>query len=96
MKLIHMLAMATTFLVSGSTIAGASATCSAAGFDYRQYEVFVDGPTGYTFIKTPCGWHFVRQIEADRIAAAIEITNSTPHARADSDLMVTLLQSRMM
>jgi hypothetical protein len=96
MNPISVLTMAATLLLSGSAMAAEPAKCSAPDFDYRQYEVFVDAPTGYAFIKTPCGWHFVRKIEADRIATAIEVTKNTPHARPDSQLMVTLLQPSAM
>lgn len=33
----------------------------------EDFSVFVDIPTGFAFVKTPSGWHFVRQIEAGRL-----------------------------
>ncbi len=33
----------------------------------EDFSVFVDIPTGFAFVKTPAGWHFVRQIEASRL-----------------------------
>jgi hypothetical protein len=95
MKSIHMLTIAATLLFSGSTLAAEPATCSAANFDYRQYEIFIDAPTGYAYIKTPCGWHFVRQIEADKVAKAIEVAARSTFSPTDGDLRVSLLQSRM-
>lgn len=34
----------------------------------EDFGVFVDLPTGFAYVKTPSGWHFVRQIEASRLS----------------------------
>ncbi|WP_428420152.1 hypothetical protein [Methylibium sp.] len=34
----------------------------------EDFGVFVDLPTGFAFVKTPAGWHFVRRIEASRLS----------------------------
>lgn len=34
----------------------------------EDFGVFVDLPTGFAYVKTPAGWHFVRRIEASRLS----------------------------
>ena len=34
----------------------------------RDFAVYVDRETRFAFIKTPHGWTFVRQIDADKLA----------------------------
>lgn len=33
----------------------------------RDLDVFVDLPTGFTFVKMPAGWKFVGKLEADQM-----------------------------
>jgi hypothetical protein len=33
----------------------------------KDLDVFVDVPTGFTFIKMPSGWKFVGKLEADQM-----------------------------
>jgi hypothetical protein len=47
-------------------LGAAKAPQQAAGADdpapAATYDVFIDGVTGYAFVKTPFGWKFVRRI----------------------------------
>jgi hypothetical protein len=86
----HIFPVLVALLFSARALAADAPDCSNEAYDHRQYEVFIDAPTGYAFIKTPCGWHFVRQIEADKVAAAIRIARRTPLTPTHLDPVVGL------
>jgi hypothetical protein len=95
MKPIQLIAIAAGLLLARSGIAADAAVCSTEGYDHRQYAVFIDEPTGYAFIKTPCGWHFVRQIERDKVAASIQIAQRTPLTPTPVDPLVSLARPKL-
>ena len=33
----------------------------------KEFDVFVDLPTGFAFVKTPKGWTFVRKLETEQL-----------------------------
>jgi hypothetical protein len=40
---------------------------TAAPVQVKDLDVFVDLPTGFTFIKMPAGWKFVGKLESDQL-----------------------------
>jgi hypothetical protein len=91
MKTHRLLVFATAALLGGTCAAADAASCSGADYEPSRYQVYIDPPTGYAFIKTPCGWHFVREIESAKVAEAISISGSKPPTVADTPNYVATL-----
>lgn len=51
----------------GGTGSTPAATLAGATVSVGEFDVFVDLPTGFSFVKTPTGWTFVRKIEANQL-----------------------------
>ena len=47
----------------------ATACAHAAPIDVRDFDVFVDPPTAFVFVKLPQGWKFVGKLDAKALAA---------------------------
>jgi hypothetical protein len=45
------------------TLAAASAAQAQSFVQTREWDVYVDLPTRFAYVKTPTGWTFVRQLD---------------------------------
>jgi hypothetical protein len=69
-------AFAALFQTAGA--ADASVTCPADNYSPSKYRIYVDPASGDAYVQTPCGWRFVRTIEAPRIPEAIRMSKLQP------------------
>jgi hypothetical protein len=59
-------ALAAALLVASPLVAHAQTAAPAASHDSAPvYAVFVDQPTGYTFVKLPAGWKFAGAVSKE-------------------------------
>jgi hypothetical protein len=58
-------AIVAAFTVFGAECARAQTTEPAAVV--KDYEVFVDLPSAFAFIKLPTGWKFIGKLDADQL-----------------------------
>jgi hypothetical protein len=78
MNAIQIVAFATISAFAQVAFADAATGCPTEGYGPLQYEIYVDPPSGDAFIRTPCGWRFIRTIEPERIAEAIRKARVKP------------------
>jgi hypothetical protein len=48
-------------------LVGAPALAQSAAPQVKDFDLFVDMPTGFAFIKMPAGWKFVGKLEGDQL-----------------------------
>ena len=57
------------FALAALTLAFAAPAANAQSFvTVRDWDVYVDQPTRFAFVKTPTGWVFVRQLDEEQMA----------------------------
>lgn len=65
--------------LQGKLIYAAPATLSVQSAmtdaDTATYDVFIDGRTGFAFVRTPRGWTFVRDIRGDSASGKPKLIN---------------------
>lgn len=56
----------------------------------HDFDIFVDLPTGYTFVKLPSGWKFVGEVEQDQLAKlpSTVLTSLLPRGSDDDEIEV--------
>ncbi|SAL11875.1 hypothetical protein [Caballeronia telluris] len=68
-------------IIAGPAVSFAQATAVAVSTDSaKTFDVFVDQPTGFTFVKMPGGWKFVGAVnnEEARHLPATVLTSVLP------------------
>jgi hypothetical protein len=66
MKALIHAAIAASILVGPAVSFAQSVTSAPVSNDSaKTFDVFVDQPTGYTFVKLPSGWKFVGAVSKD-------------------------------
>lgn len=61
-------ALAALAFVASAPFAQAQVAADGSRAEVKDWDVFVDLPTGFAFVKTPDRWVFVRQLDAEQIA----------------------------
>jgi len=59
---------------------------SAGSVPVKDWDVFVDLPTGFAFVKTPMGWKFVRQLDDEQLGRLPASTLTSLLAPDETDI----------
>lgn len=55
--------------ILGLTLAFGLPSAQAQSFvQVKDWDVYVDMPTGFAYVKTPVGWKFVRQLDDEQLS----------------------------
>jgi len=55
-------------LVLAASVALAAVSAHAGPVEVHDFDIYVDTPTAFVFIKLPQGWKFVGQVDAKALA----------------------------
>ncbi len=55
-------------LCATAPLADAQVAADGSSATVKDWDVYVDLPTGFAFVKTPARWVFVRQLDAEQMA----------------------------
>ena len=53
---------------------GLSPAHAQSFFQVKDWDVYVDLPTGFAYVKTPVGWKFVRQLDEEQMSRLPDTT----------------------
>ena len=78
MKTFQIMAFATITVLTQAAFADAATACPTEGYAPTDFRIYVDPPSGDAFIRTPCGWRFIRTVEPARVGEAIRVSQVRP------------------
>lgn len=69
--------MITRKLFIAASVALAALSTHAGPVEVRDFDIFVDPPTAFVFVKLPQGWKFVDKIDAKALTQLPEKTHTS-------------------
>lgn len=73
-------------LAAALCLAAGLVPAQAQGVHVRDFDVYVDLPTGFAYIKTPMGWKFIRRLDEAQLAQLPPSTLTTLLPRDEPEL----------